>query len=108
MTIDVANKIAAKLLPDAQKWIRRSSARLDDEIQQTVAACLLDMKNAGIVNIQAEDPLILQAAKMYLRSTFEYGDHPERWGASYEHLKAALSLNSDYTKRKETADGSEE
>ena len=41
MTAQEALAIGAKLLPDARKWVRRSASTLDDEINQTVAACML-------------------------------------------------------------------
>ena len=97
MTISLAKEIAGKLLPDAKKWIRRTSANLDEEVLQTVAACMLDMKNAGITKISADDPLIQQAAKLYLKAQFGYDDKSDKWEAAYEHLKASLSLSSDYT-----------
>lgn len=105
MTISEAVQISDKLLPDARKWVRRSTSTLDDEIKQTVAACMLDMKNAGIVNIDGEDPLIQQAAKLYLKAHFGYDDKPEKWEQAYDRLKTSLSLNSDYTQGKVTSDG---
>lgn len=98
MTICKANNLAEKLLPEARKWIRKSASNLDAEIQQTVAACMLDLKNAGIVVFRDDDPLLQQAAKLYLKAQFGYDDKSEKWEAAYEHLKAALSLSSEYTK----------
>ena len=95
--------ISEQLLPDARKWLRRSSTALDDEIQQTIEACLMDMSNAGITRIDGEDSLIQQAVKSHLRGNFGCDDHPERWLAAYEHLKASLSLSSDYTGTGEVA-----
>ena len=97
MTIQVAYQIAEELLPDAKVWIRKTVSNLDGEVKQTVAACMPDLKNAGIVNFNAKDPLLQQAAKLYLKAQFGYDDKSEKWEAAYEHLKAALSLSSDYT-----------
>jgi uncharacterized protein with ATP-grasp and redox domains len=99
MTICKANNLAEKLLPEARKWIRKSASNLDAEIQQTVAACMLDLKNAGITVFRDDDPLLQQAAKLYLKAQFGYDDKSEKWEAAYEHLKAALSLSSEYTKK---------
>lgn len=97
MTIQVSYEIAQKLLPAAKVWIRKTVSNLDDEVKQTIAACMLDLKNSGIVNFNSEDPLLQQAAKLYLKAHFGYDDKSEKWEAAYEHLKAALSLSSDYT-----------
>lgn len=92
-----AKQLAQVLLPEAKLWIRRSSARLDSEVEQTVAACLMDMGIVGIKNVDAKDPLIQQAAKLYLKAHFGYDDKSEKWAAAYEHLKASLSLSGAYT-----------
>ena len=98
MTICKAKNLAEKLLPEAKKWIRKSVSNLDTEIQQTVAACMLDLKNAGVANFREDDPLLQQAAKLYLKAHFGYDDKSEKWEAAYERLKAALSLSGEYTK----------
>ena len=97
MTINAAIAIAEILLRDARLWVRKSSGNLDTEIRQTTAACLLDLKNAGVVNFRHEDPLLQQAAKLYLKAQFGSNEDSAKWEAAYEHLKAALSLSSDYT-----------
>lgn len=97
MTICKAKNLAEKLLPEARLWVRKSVSNLDTEIQQTVAACILDLKNVGVVNFRDDDPLLQQAAKLYLKAHFGYDDKQEKWEAAYERLKAALSLSGDYT-----------
>lgn len=97
MIVSTALRIAESLLPDAKLWIRKTANNLDDEIIQTAAACLLDLKNSGIVQIEEDDPLIQQAVKLYLKAQFGYDDKSEKWEAAYERLKAALSLSFDYT-----------
>lgn len=96
MTAMEAITMAERLLPAARLWVRKSKTNLDDEIRQTVAACFMDLKNAGVVNFNAEDPLLQQAAKLYTKAHFGYDDDPAKWEAAYEHLKAALSLSGDY------------
>ena len=100
MTICKSKNLAEKLLPEARKWIRRSVSNLDTEIQQTVAACLLDLKNVGVVNFREDDPLLQQAVKLYLKAQFGYDDKSEKWEEAYEHLKALLSLSGEYTEVK--------
>lgn len=99
-----AKKLAKILLPEAKLWIRRSTASLDSEVEQTVAACLMDLSVVGVKNIEAEDPLIQQAAKLYLKANFGYDDQAERWQLFYDRLKAFLSFSSAYTEEA-SADG---
>lgn len=96
MTATIAIEIAGKLLPEAKVWVRKSVSKLDTEIRQTAAACLLDLKNAGVVNFSADDPLLQQAVKLYLKAQFGFDDDSAKWEIAYEHLKAALSLSGDY------------
>lgn len=97
MTPMTAKTIAMTILPEAKLWLRRSTTSLDAEIEQTVAACLMDMGVAGIKNVAPDDPLIQQAAKLYLKAHFGYDDKTDRWQAAYEHLKASLALSYAYT-----------
>lgn len=97
MTIIEAVSLAQELLPEARLWIRRTATNLDTEIQQTIAACLLDLNRVGIAKISADDPLICQAARLYLKSQFSSGVEAERFLSAYEHLRDALSLSGEYT-----------
>ena len=83
-------------LPDARLWVRRSSDKFDDELRQTLGACVLGLWGAGVRKIFAEDPLLKQAAKLYVKGNFGYDEQSEKWNAAYEHLKASLSLSDDY------------
>lgn len=94
--------LAQVLLPEAKLWLRRSTDSLDSEVEQTVAACLMDLSVVGVKNIDAEDPLIQQAAKMYLKANFGYDDNAERWQLFYDNLKRFLSSSSAYTEEVKT------
>lgn len=98
MTAVEAMDAAEKLLYDARLWVRKSAKSFDDEIIQTTAACFLDLQNAGITVFSPDDPLLRQAAKLYLKAHFGYDAESDKWERAYEHLKAALSLSSDYAK----------
>ena len=103
MNPKTAKTLAKTLLPEAKLWIRRSSTNLDSEIEQTVAACLMDLGVVGIKKIDEEDPLIQQAAKLYLKAQFGSDGKAERWEMFYERLKSALALSGEYTM--EASDG---
>lgn len=94
--------LAQVLLSEAKLWLRRSTASLDSEVEQTVAACLMDLSVVGVKNIDAEDPLIQQAAKLYLKANFGYDDKAERWHLFYDNLKRFLSSSSVYTEEVKT------
>jgi len=102
MTAAKVRSLAQTILPEAKRWLRRTSNSLDSEVEQTVAACLMDLSVVGVKNIDAEDPLIQQAAKMYLKANFGYDDNAERWQLFYDNLKRFLSSSSAYTEEVKT------
>jgi len=85
-----------ELLPAVKKWLRITSASLDDEIEQTISACIPDLKNAGVKNAALDDPLIQQAIKLYCKAQFGYDDSSSKFAKAYELLKQSLSLSSEY------------
>lgn len=78
--------------------LRITHTALDADIEADIAACLADLQVCGVVHADvATDPLILNAVKLYCRST--YTDDPEK-GAEYlrryEALKACLMMAEGY------------
>ena len=84
------------LLAPVKLWLRISSDKMDDELEQTIDACKLDLSNSGVKNLDSADPLIRQAVKLYCKVQFGYDDSAGKFAEAYEHLKAALSLSGDY------------
>lgn len=87
---------AEELLPAVKKWLRITSASLDDEIEQTISACVVDLENSGVRKVELDDPLIQQAAKLYCKAQFGYDDTSGKFAKAYELLKQSLSLSSEY------------
>lgn len=79
-------------------WIRGLSIGnvLDEEIWQDVLACCADLKIAGVVKTDLDDPLIQQAVKLYCKAHFGYEEDSEKFQRAYDSLKASLSLSGDY------------
>lgn len=96
MTAKEAFEAAALILPQARGWARRTSTDLDEEICQNLAACLLDLQKEGITRLDVNDPLIQQAAKLYLHANFGSKPDAERWERAYGSLKDSLALSGDY------------
>lgn len=89
------------LLTDAKKWLHAISDASDDEYVQTIDACVLDLKNAGVAEPDLADPLIQQAVKLYLKAHAGYEENAEKFNEAYEHLKIALGISSDYREKTE-------
>ena len=77
--------------------LRISHSKLDEDIQADVDACLADLSACGIISPQVTDPLIYNAVKLFLRSS--YTDDPVK-GAEYlrryDALKASLQMAEGY------------
>ncbi len=72
------------------------STAIELEINDCIAACKLDLKNAGINSISEEDPLIIRAITLYVKAEFGYNDKAAQFKESYESLKLSLALAGDY------------
>ena len=89
------------LLLKVKNSIRISHTALDEDITDTISACLADLQVCGIAR-DAEDPLILNAIKLYCRSL--YTDDTAKaaeWLRRYEELKACLMMAEGYGREAE-------
>ena len=77
--------------------ISASTVDFDTEIQGLIDAAKADLTLAGVDRIDETDPLIKRAIIVYAKAHFGY-DNPDadRLAASYEALKAHLSMADDY------------
>ena len=89
------------LLLKIKNNLRISHSALDDDLSDTIAACLRDLKIYGVQaptpDDQQVDPLILNAVKLYCKS--EYTDDPVKAAAylqRYDALKACLGVAGEY------------
>lgn len=82
----------------AKLWLRISTDAMDEEIGQTMDACLLDLHNAGVNAPQMTSPLVQQAVKLYCKAQFGYDDDSEKFSRAYEYLKNALALSGDFNR----------
>lgn len=96
MNMIVIPTIPPELLAEAKVWLGYTKNVFDDEIIQTMQACLIDLQNGGVVVIDLTDPIIKQALKLYLKAHFRNDPSAEKFMKSYEFLKYSLELSSDY------------
>lgn len=77
--------------------LRISHNQLDEDIQADIDACRQDLKVCGIVYATDNDPLIVNAVKLWCRSS--YTDDPAKSAEflkRYEALKACLQMAEGY------------
>ena len=83
---------------EVRKALRQKSDAFDDEIEALIQSAILDLKGAGVVNLDTADPLIKRAITLYSRAHFGMGDPAVRkeYERSYDKLKLHLSVSKDY------------
>ena len=88
-----------------KKSLRITSNIFDDDLQEIIDACKIDLQVGGVETVDDTDKLTLQAIKFYCRANFQNGDVNERnlYNARYEQLKSSLALCSMYAE--DDADG---
>lgn len=97
MALDILGKVKLAL--------RISHNKLDEDIQADIDACLADLTTCGIIDPQVSDPLIFNAIKLFLRSS--YTDDTAK-GAEYlkryDALKSCLQMAEGYGWKGESTD----
>ena len=84
------------LLEKVRKSVRISNDKFDDELQDIIDACILDLGNAGVVKTDEEDALIIQACKLYAKAEYDFNGKGDKYKESYVLLKISLALSGDY------------
>lgn len=75
----------------------RNSKAFDDEINDLIYAAKIDLAISGVKNIEEQDPLIIQAIKIYCKANFGLDNKDsEKYHKSYVSLKEHLSLCGEY------------
>ena len=74
----------------------RESAVIEQDINNSIAACKSDLQLAGVVNINENDALIIRAVTLFVKAEFNYQNAADRYRQSYEALKMSLCLAGDY------------
>lgn len=88
---------SADIIEKIKMSIRIKHHKLNEDIGDTIDACLADLKVCGVIKLDEEDPLIYNAVKLYCKS--EHSDDPtkaEMYHERYDSLKACLMMAEGY------------
>lgn len=103
--------IGAELLAKIKTSLRITHTSLDDDVADTISACLADLQVCGVREemLSPDDielpPLILVAVKLYCKA--DYTDDPikaARYKEGYNQLKACLMMAEGYGYEEAPAD----
>lgn len=85
------------MLEKVKLSLRIKSSKLDDEINDLIEACKIDLSIGGVRNINDDDPIIQRAIIVYCKANFGFDNKDsEKYQKSYDLLKQSLSLCGDY------------
>lgn len=85
------------MLEKVKLSLRIKSSKLDDEINDLIEACKIDLSISGVRKIKDEDPIIQRAIIVYCKANFGLDNKDsEKYQRSYDLLKQSLSLCGDY------------
>lgn len=85
------------ILEKIKTALRISHSKLDQDIQSDIEACIADLKVCGIVHAGEEDPLILNAIKLWCRSLYtDDTTKAEVYRVRYEAFKSCLMIAEGY------------
>lgn len=93
------------LLQKVKTFLRISHGMLDEELGDSIQACLADLAICGIIvpvaqDPQQTDPLILNAIKLYCRAQYtDDSAKTEGFRQRYESQKACLMISGKYNGR---------
>ena len=85
------------ILQAAKLALRITTTAFDDQISDLIDAAFLDLKTAGVTNVDPNDALVRQAVVTYVRMHFGEPDEWDRLKASYDEQKAQMSTRTGYT-----------
>ena len=85
------------LLNKVKVALRVTNTVFDDEIQDIIDACILDLSTTGVKKLDNQDALIIRAVITYAKAYFGLDNKDaDRYLKSYEMIKTHLSLSNDY------------
>lgn len=88
------------MLDLVKKALRITTAYFDDELNQLIAAALLDLGLGGAssdVLVENYDALVNQAVITYVKANFGQPEDYDRIKQAYDEQKAQLGMATNYT-----------
>ena len=83
------------LINVAKSALRLTTTALDDELSDEVDACLLRLHLAG-ADGAAEDPLVKDAVRAYVRWQHDFCGRGDEWKTCFEELRDVMGLSDEY------------
>lgn len=77
--------------------LRITTEAFDSELNDLIEAGLIDLKQAGVSNVDTTDPMIKRAVITFCKLNFGQPDDYDRLKKAYDEQKAQLGMATGYT-----------
>lgn len=77
--------------------LRITTDAFDSELNDLIGAALIDLKQAGVSNVDTTDPMIKRAVITFCKLNFGQPDDYDRLKKAYDEQKAQLGMATGYT-----------
>lgn len=84
------------MLEKIKESLRIKHSATDNDLNDMILACKLDLKRVGIVKLDDADALIIQAVKIYIKWHLNFEGEADRFRVAYERLRDSLSMCGEY------------
>lgn len=82
---------------DVKLALRVSNSSFDGEIDDIIAACKIDLVEAGAENTDEADALVKRAIILYAKANFGMANPDmEKYQKAYDRLKITMALSGEY------------
>lgn len=86
------------MLDSVKMALRITTDAFDAELTDLIDMARADMRLAGIINLDVNDPLVKRAVITYCRLNFGQPDDYDRLKASYDEQKRQMGMATGYTR----------
>lgn len=77
--------------------LRITTTAFDSELYDLINAGMVDLRQAGITNMDTSDPMVRRAIITFCRLNFGAPDDYDRLKRSYDEQKAQMGMATGYT-----------
>lgn len=77
--------------------LRITTTAFDSELYDLINAGMVDLRQAGITNMDTSDPMVRRAIITFCRLNFGAPDDYDRLKKSYDEQKAQMGMATGYT-----------
>lgn len=77
--------------------LRITTTAFDSELYDLINAGMVDLRQAGITNMDTSDPMVRRAIVTFCRLNFGAPDDYDRLKRSYDEQKAQMGMATGYT-----------